>query len=352
MTERADALGIGLNAVIVAVTGEVPRVLTVEPPKPALPDRSGRTAKWAETPYALPFGPFEPRRHRTLELGLRSWVDEQTGLALGHVEQLYTYADRNRDPRELAGGPRVVSIGYLALVREDAPQEDGKSVWCDWYDFLPWEDWRAGRPPWVDEVIQPLMWRWAESSSDEETRRGRGERVSIAFANNGGAWDPVRALDRYELLYEAGLVAEAERDRLLANSRGRTGGRMGGLPHADRLNAIAATGRPMALDHRRILATGLERLRGKLNYRPVVFELLPEDFTLFRLQRVIEALAGAELHKQNFRRLVTNTRLVEATGGRESGGRGRPAKLYRFRRDVLLERPAPGVGMPAPKQPD
>ena len=60
----------------------------------------------------------------------------------------------------------------------------------------------------------------------------------------------------------------------------------------------------MALDHRRILATALGRLRGKLKYRPVVFELLPSAFTLLQLQRVVEALAGVRLHKQNLRRLV------------------------------------------------
>jgi hypothetical protein len=102
----------------------------------------------------------------------------------------------------------------------------------------------------------------------------------------------------------------------------------------------------MALDHRRILATALGRLRGKLNYRPVVFELLPEEFTLLQLQGVVEALAGLRLHKQNFRRLVERAGLVEGTGRHESSPRGRPAELFRFRREVLRERPAPGVGLP------
>ena len=74
----------------------------------------------------------------------------------------------------------------------------------------------------------------------------------------------------------------------------------------------------MALDHRRILATALGRVRGKLKYRPVVFELLPPTFTLSRLQRVVEALAGVRLHKQNFRRLVERGGLVEGTGGSSS----------------------------------
>jgi hypothetical protein len=105
-------------------------------------------------------------------------------------------------------------------------------------------------------------------------------------------------------------------------------------------------GIPMALDHRRILATALGRLRGKLKYRPVVFELLPSRFTLFQLQRVVEALAGVRLHKQNFRRLVEKGGLVEGTARFDSRTGGRPAELFRFRRDVLRERPAPGVGLP------
>ena len=102
----------------------------------------------------------------------------------------------------------------------------------------------------------------------------------------------------------------------------------------------------MAIDHRRILAAALGRLRGKLKYRPVVFELLPSTFTLLQLQRVVEALAGVRLHKQNLRRLVEKGGLVEGTSQLESQTGGRPAELFRFRRDVLRERPAPGVGLP------
>jgi hypothetical protein len=102
----------------------------------------------------------------------------------------------------------------------------------------------------------------------------------------------------------------------------------------------------MSLDHRRIVAASLERLRGKLSYRPVVFELLPEAFTLLALQRVVEALSGMVLHKSNFRRLVEQAQLVERTGELDAPPRGRPAELFRFRREVLRERPAPGVSLP------
>jgi hypothetical protein len=78
----------------------------------------------------------------------------------------------------------------------------------------------------------------------------------------------------------------------------------------------------------------------------VVFELLPPTFTLLQLQRVVEALAGVRLHKQNFRRVLETGRLVEGTGRRDVHTGGRPAERFRFRREVLRERPAPGVGLP------
>ena len=84
-------------------------------------------------------------------------------------------------------------------------------------------------------------------------------------------------------------------------------------------------GTELAADHRRIVATALGRLRGKLKYRPVVFELLPETFTLLQLQRTVEALTGMRLHKQNFRRLVENGRFLEATRGLERA-RKRPSR--------------------------
>lgn len=108
----------------------------------------------------------------------------------------------------------------------------------------------------------------------------------------------------------------------------------------------ASAGGSMVFDHRRIAAQALGRLRGKLRYRPVVFELVPETFTLTRLQRVVEALSGVRLHTQNFRRLVDRGGLVEGTGEYDTTTGGRPAELYRFRRDVVRERPAPGVGLP------
>ena len=105
-------------------------------------------------------------------------------------------------------------------------------------------------------------------------------------------------------------------------------------------------GERMAGDHRRILSTGLARLRAKIQYHPVVFELMPESFTLGQLQVTVEALAGQALHKQNFRRLVTQQDLVEPTGETHAETGGRPARMYRFRRAVLDERQVAGTKLP------
>lgn len=339
---------IGLNAVIVAVRDLSPRVLVVRRASHALatPAQRGEPAAEGESPDSLPFGPFAADRHRTLELGLREWVGRLTGIDLGYVEQLYTFGDRFRDPRELEGGPRVVSVGYIALVREAPLSGSGEAYWRDWYDFLPWEDWRNGRPPVIDELRDGLQ-QWIDRVNDPETRQARRDRVAMTFSPEDATWDVERVLERHELLYEAGLVAEAQRDRRAWTARAASGGTLPPWMEAPLDASWRSPGDAMALDHRRILATALSRLRGKLKYRPVIFELLPRRFTLLRLQQVAEALSGVPLHKQNFRRLVTQARLVEATGQFDSQTGGRPAELFQFRREVLRERPAPGVGIPA-----
>ncbi|NGP51882.1 hypothetical protein [Thioalkalivibrio sp. XN8] len=303
-------LTVGLNAVIISVREDAPRVLTVS-------DES-------DLPM-LPSGAFDPEQDRTLELGLRDWVRRQTGRELGYVEQLYTFGDQGRDPRERAGGPRMLSVAYLALT-QDLPAEAAGGRWMGCYGFLPWEDWRHDRPAILDPIGEALA-AWARQGRARKERERRTERTEICFGLGGAGWDGYRVLERYELLYEAGLTAESWFDR-------------GARPSAE----APLFGKPMAHDHRRILATGLARLRGKLRYRPLVFELVEEQFTLAQLQRVVEALAGLPLHTQNFRRLVERGGLVEKTGRIDTHTGGRPAELYRFRREVLRERRAPGVG--------
>ena len=310
---------IGLTAAIVAIEGNEPLILTA----------SGTDG---DKLAGLPFGPFDAVSHRTFEIGLRAWVEEQTGLRLGYVEQLYTFGDRGRHTQASDTDMHVASIGYLALTRaadNNASRAPG-ATFEPWYRFFPWEDWREERPEIIEHDILPELTKWAEQGEAPETARAlpRMDRVRLYFGTEGAHWDEERVLDRYELLYEAGLVEEARRD---------------GRPAALARRSLPSLGVSMRFDHRRILATAIARLRAKLKYRPVVFELLPPEFTLTELQRTVEAISGRHLHKQNFRRLVEAGALVEPTGVMSTQTGGRPAALFRFRREVLQERPAPGL---------
>ncbi|MCC6948170.1 MAG: NAD regulator [Bradyrhizobiaceae bacterium] len=309
---------IGLTAAIVAMRGDAPQILVA--------GGNGRT------PIGLPSGPFDPLKHRTFEIALRTFVAEQTALNVGYVEQLYTFGDRGRHAQAADTSPHVVSVGYLALTR--VPDDEGKLAGAGarfepWYKFFPWEDWRGGRPTLLDRTILPALGEWVKATPTQPAAKlPRRERLRQAFGTEGFPWDEERTLDRYELLYDAGLVEEARRD-----------GREAGLAR----RALAPLGEAMPLDHRRILATAIARLRAKMKYRPVVFELMTPEFTLTELQRTVEAIAGRHLHKQNFRRLVESTQLVEPTGETSTATGGRPAALFRFRREVVAERPSAGL---------
>lgn len=316
-----------LIAVIVAVTDGEPRVLTL-----------GGGGEW------LPSGPFG-FRHRSLQSAMRSWVEEQTHHPLGYVEQLYTFADGDRTDRATR---RVVSISYLGLTREVRHAADPMAVWHDWYRYFPWEDRRQDGPAVVENSLAAPLLAWADAAPSEPERRARLSRIAINFGLDGARWNEELTLQRYETLWEARLVPEAwtpdDGTPTIGSPKGESP--KGGSPAGGPLPDLPWAGRPMAYDHRRILATGIARLRAKIKYRPVVFELMPPAFTLLQLQRAVEALAGRRLHKQNFRRLIDQQDLVEETGGVTAETGGRPAKLFRFRREILDERAVAGTKMP------
>lgn len=310
-------IAVGLSAVIVAADEEAPYALVT---------------RHGEAGSGLPHGQFDPEGHRTFELGLRDWVQAQTGFELGYVEQLYTFGDRGRElpQAQLGDAPqdaRLISVGYLALTPERTDISAFDAVWRGWYRFFPWEDHRNGRPALIDAQIAPALLHWAEGGG--RASAARVDRVRLAFALEDRPWIEERTLERYELLFEAGLAPEASRDR-------------GKAP----VKLAAALGEPMISDHRRILATAIGRLRGKIKYRPVVFELMPERFTLSDLQRVVESLLGLPLHKQNFRRALDRSGLVEGVGAFATATGGRPAELFRVRREGLRDGAAVGVQTP------
>lgn len=93
---------------------------------------------------------------------------------------------------------------------------------------------------------------------------------------------------------------------------------------------------PLAFDHSRILHYALQRLRYKLEYTALGFELLPETFTLSALQAAYEVILGEKLDKRNFRRKILGAEVIEEVGEYQIG-EGRPAKLYRFRGETVRE---------------
>lgn len=299
--EAARSVAVGLSAVVFALGSRGPEAapLVLTPDMGAGPD--------------LPTAAFIPGQHPRLQTALRAWVADRTGLELGYVEQLYTFGD---PIRSRAGQPHTVSIGYLALAGPEAVRGTDWSTWTRWF---PWEDRRAGPSPLIAEAILPGLAEWAGRS---ETR---SERIRLLFGEEEHPWRDELALERYELLYEADLVAEAWRDR-------------GAEPPA-----LPPLGTMAPRDHRRVMATGIGRLRGKLKYRPVLFELMGESFTLLELQRAAEAVSGVRLHKQNFRRMVERSGLIEPTGQTSARHGGRPAAEYRLAPEATWERRAASV---------
>ncbi|GBQ85025.1 NUDIX hydrolase [Asaia krungthepensis] len=282
-----------LVAVLIAVQDEEPLVLTLD---------QGRN---------LPSGPLETG-HRSLQRGMRLWVEQQTQCHLGHIEQLYTFAEA-LDATEGPDEPRLIRISYMGLTR----LEDAQEGWRGLYEYFPWESWRENGAESLNAEIARALSGWAGRDA------ARQWRCAETFGLDGQPWNDELVLHRYELLWEAEL-----------------------LPESRNPGVWLVPGRSMPSDRRRILATALARLRAKIRYRPVVFELMPETFTLWQLQRTVEAIAGRPLHKQNFRRLILAQELVEETGEAAVQPQGRPARLYRFRREVIGTRQLMGSKLP------
>ncbi len=174
-----------------------------------------------EGAWALPGGFV--RIEETLDEAARRELQEETGLKNIFLEQLYTFGDVHRDPRE-----RVVTVAYYALVN--------------------------------------LTGHAVQASSD---------------ARNA-AWFSLEDLPK------------------------------------------------LAFDHDRILATALDRLRGKVRYQPIGFELLPPRFTLTQLQHLYERILNRQLDKRNFRKKVLSMGFVKETTEIEKDVAHRAARLYRF----------------------
>jgi hypothetical protein len=366
-------VAIDLIAALLTVLDQEPMVLLLGEPGDGVASRP--SSRRAQCGPMLPAGPLTPGIHDSLEQGVRAHVSEQVGIELGYTEQLYTFGGSGRvqtSTHEACVGeghvkanaeqPHMVSIGYLALLaasHEVAITTAAESgCWVRCYDVLPWEDWRRGRPEILNDAIIPQLDRWANLprpnlpvESHEASTVNRRERIDLAFGVNGAAWDEERTLERFELLNEAGVIGETcsvstGRDATDVADRAVVSPSDGSdrpvVTRSRPSNSSARSlGKPLAFDHCRMLAMALGRLRAKIKYRPVVFDLMDETFTLYELQCTVQAILGTPLHKQNFRRLVETTGLVEDVGDIRAKTGGRPAKLYRYRPHVVLELSAP-----------
>jgi hypothetical protein len=271
---------------------------------------------------SLPCGPFRPSEHRTLEGGTRAWIDAQTGVHIGLLQHLHASGESADVPGARAG-THTVCISYLALVGPGQCSDRTPATWRSWYTYFPWEDWRRGKPACLPAIEHRLN-AWAsqpDTPCAATLTNDRAQRLRIAFGT-GAAWDEEKVLERYELMQEAGVT---------------------GLVAAAGAGASARPMHALRSDHALLLARAIGDLRRAVKFRPVVFELMQEAFTLFEFQRAVEAILGPNLHKQNFRRLVESCGLVEPAGDVRLRTGGRPARLYRFRRDVVFERTSPGV---------
>lgn len=303
---RPPMPGLEIVTVVLAVETDHPVVLV-------------RRANGVAMPGLLPTGKFVPMTHSGLDDAARDCVMAASNVEIGHVEQLAAdwrkatgESTKPFPDGETAG---QLNIGYLALTRAGGAPQPGTETWVSLYDYLPWEDLRLGRAPVLTDVILPHLTDWArtETERSEDDGLSRAERVRVSFGIEGGRWDDERVVERLDIIREAGVP-------------------------------LAASSAPALLPgHLRLVASALGRLRARVRSRPVIFELLAPEFTLFEMQRAVEGILGPSLHKQNFRRLVESTGLVEPTGEVRNHTGGRPAKLFRFRREVLLERSVPGV---------
>jgi ADP-ribose pyrophosphatase YjhB (NUDIX family) len=222
--------------------------------------------------WALPGGFVRP--HETTEQAARRELQEETGLDSVYMEQLQTFSEPGRDPRTW-----VMSCTYMALI-------DGSAVEVEGGDD-------ADQAAWF-EISYRLVREQKEHQEGGFTRSWQYELVL-----------------RHE---ETELKAIVEKRTEYTNSAAQT-------------DYILIENEGLAFDHAKLIACGIERLRGKLDETSIALHLMPELFTLTQLQQVYEVIGGKELLKAAFRRKVAHL-VVETDHYTEPAGH-RPSRLYR-----------------------
>ena len=184
---------------------------------------------------------------------------------------------------------------------------------------------RRQYPPFEGQRALPGVFVRDDETLDQAARRGLREETGLEdiYFEQLYTWgapdrDPRRRVISVSYL----ALVDAQRLRGFGPGLRTTGAEL-----SDVQALLAAE--DLAFDHRQIIACGRERLAGKVEYTPIAFSLVPEEFTLPQLQRVYEILLGKPLYKANFRKKIAP--LVEETDRSTSGDAHRPSKFYRLR---------------------
>lgn len=288
-----------LTACLLSVDGDEPVVL--------LDETSPLKARF-------PSVAFDPEAHDCLNGGVRAWLTESTGLEVGRLEQVHT-ARRHGPVDSIGEAGSALSIGFLGLVPPQQRSVVGRGVWRNCLEFMPWEDRRRHGGITGHERVGHALLQQLQSSTllGEHVLERQSRRIRLAFGLDGAPWDEVQTLERCALVHALD-------------------------PHDTGYDTLHASPVAMVQDHLQILAAAMGRLRSRLRVRPIAVDLVPPVFTLLDLQRSAEAILGPSLHKQNFRRYVEGAGVIEATGTMRQQTGGRPAQLFRFRREGTQER--------------
>ncbi len=237
-----------------------------------------------------------------------------------HDDEFLRHYDASRFPRpSVAVDMTVLTVAgghlYALLMRRDEPPQQG--LWS-----LPGGFVGIGES--LDDAAQRVL-------RDKTGLEGVYSEQLYTFGDPGR--DPRTRI--IAVAYVALVAAEQLADHTLARLRvpweGETGGPVEALGEA-------GAALELAFDHGAILGTAVKRLRGKLDYAPIGFQLLPLRFTLRQLQAIHETILGRQLNKPSFRRRMLASGQLEATGTLEQGTHFRPAELYRYLQRPDLER--------------
>ena len=184
---------------------------------------------------------------------------------------------------------------------------------------------RRQYPPFEGQRALPGVFIRDDETLDQAARRGLREETGLEdiYFEQLYTWgapdrDPRRRVISVSYL----ALVDAQRLRGFGPGLRTTGAELADVQEL-------LTAEDLAFDHRQIIACGRERLAGKVEYTPIAFSLVPEEFTLPQLQRVYELLLGKPLYKANFRKKIAP--LVEETDRSTSGDAHRPSKFYRLR---------------------